>query len=392
MSRQQHHPDGRAASTATGLGRAGGDAESNFHGRGAATNPASRFETISLAQLPDGGGLDDLIHEEPSADAAAPRLVTRYYRDRTRTIINPVDSPDISFKWTINPYRGCEHGCVYCYARPSHEYLGLSSGLDFETQIFAKTDAPALLRRELSKPSWTGETIVMSGITDPYQPAERNLKITRGCLEVMEACRQPVSVITKSVLVLRDLDLLASLARHGAARVAISLTTLDPALSASMEPRASSPAQRLRAIRELSSAGVPVTVMTAPIIPAVNDAEIPALLEAAANAGATAAGYVLLRLPWQNKALMLDWLSRRFPDRASKVESLIRDARDGKLYDATFGVRGKGTGPIAQQIAQTFRVFARRHGLHQKRTPAPTSPFIRPDPPDKNPAQLALFG
>jgi DNA repair photolyase len=342
-----------------------GDAEYKDHppsgplrGRGAGLNPGNRFEDFRLHVL--GEHLDEVITENPDGT----RLTTRIYHDSTRTIINKVaDSPDIPFDWSINPYRGCEHGCIYCYARPGHEYLGLSCGVDFETKIFAKRNAPELLRTELSKPSWRGESIVMSGVTDPYQPVEAKLRLTRRILEVMHEFGQPVGMITKNHLITRDIDLLGEMARHHAASAAISITTLDNKLAAKMEPRASSPRERLAAVRELAKAGVPVAVMTAPIIPGLNDHEIPKLLEAAAEAGATSAGYVLLRLPYQIKDLFLDWLARHFPDRAARVESGIRAARDGNLSSAEFHERQRGNGPLADQIAATFKLFARRHGL-----------------------------
>jgi DNA repair photolyase len=324
-------------------------------------------------------------------DGAATRVRTRVYRDRSRTIINRVESPELPFRWTINPYRGCEHGCIYCYARPTHEYLGLSSGLDFETQIFAKTAAAELLVRELSAKDWRGETIMMSGVTDAYQPAERRLKITRACLEVMAPAGQPVSIVTKSGLVRRDIDLLTSLARRGAARVAISLTTLDRALASRLEPRACAPDVRLRAIRELAEAGIPVGVMVAPVIPGLTDHELPALLQAAARAGAGHAGMVLLRLPWQNKALFLDWLERHAPLKASKVEGLIRGSRGGRLYDSSWEQRWSGTGPVAEQIGQTFRVFAKRLGLDGPLEPLSSAGFVRPLRGALDPGQLPLF-
>jgi DNA repair photolyase len=407
MAREAHHPKGRS-STTTGGERAGGFAAGTVRGRGSAINPANRFETISLAQLPAGGGEDDLLFEnvaeaeqDERGDEATgndaplrwrlrPIVPTRVFRDRTRTIINPVDAPDLHFRWSINPYRGCEHGCVYCYARPTHETLGLSSGLDFESVLFAKVDGPRLLREELAKSSWKGEGIIMSGVTDAYQPAEARLGITRGCLEVMAACGQPVMIVTKSALVTRDIDLLSRLASGGAARVAISLTTLDGRLSASMEPRASSPQRRLAAMRELSRAGVPVTVMTAPIIPGLNDRELPALLEAAKEAGAKSAAMTLLRLPWQNKAIFLEWLTRHRPERASHVESLIRDTRGGALNDSRFGARMRGEGAIAKQIRQAFRIFKRKFGLDQAVESVSSSGFVRPDP-ERDAQQLRLF-
>jgi DNA repair photolyase len=360
-------------------------------GRGAGTNPGNRYEAARLHV--SGEHLDQLARERVAQGAdvsltVLPRQVpTQVIADDTRTIINHVTTPDRLFEWSINPYRGCEHGCFYCYARPDHERLGYSCGLDFETKIVAKFDAPQMLRRELADPKWQGDMIMLSGVTDPYQPIEADLKITRGCLEVMAQCRQAVSIVTKNRLVLRDLDLLAPLAELGAARVAISLTTLDAKLAAKMEPRASSPADRLHAIRELTRAGVPVAVMTAPIIPAVNDRELPKLLEAAAEAGARASGYVVLRLPHQLKDLFQDWLQRHFPDRAAHVESLVRQMREGELYDARPKLRRRGTGPVAEQIRKVFDVFSRRHGLDGEWPRINTRAFRRPSLD----GQLSLF-
>ena len=312
---------------------------------------------------------------------------TRVITDRTRTVINRVDSPDIAFDWTINPYRGCEHGCTYCYARPFHEYLGLSAGLDFETTIVAKRDAPELLERELGRASWGGEPIVMSGITDPYQPIERRLRITRGILERCRARGQPVSFITKSRLICRDLDLLAPMAAAGRAQAGISLTTLDPELSRDMEPRAASPSQRLETVRRLADAGVAVRVMTAPIIPGLNDRELPALLEAAADAGASSAGYVLLRLPHGVKDIFLEWLDRTRPLARSRVESFIRASRGGKLYDAHPGAEGNqrraGRGPMAEQIKQMFMLHARRCGLPTERASLAPNPAVSSTDPNQ---------
>jgi len=366
-------------------------------GRGAQIDPANRFDPIALTVLPQGGGDDDLLHELTEwaeSGAERQRVVTRVFRDNAKTVINAVNSPDLPFSWTINPYRGCEHGCVYCYARPTHEYFGLSCGQDFETAIFAKPDAAAILRRELAHPKWTGAPIVMSGVTDAYQPVERSLRITRSLLEVMAECGQPVSFVTKNALVLRDLDLLTRLASVNACRVAVSLTSLRPELARTMEPRASSPEQRLRTIRELRKAGVPVIVMTAPIIPGINDSEVPALLEAAADAGAQHAGWVLLKLPWQVKDVFVDWLRRSFPERADHVESLIRQCRpDGRLYSAEWGKRQTGQGPIAEQIRQVFAVFSKRYGLDTPTAPLSGASFKRPVPEDtRDPAQMRLFG
>lgn len=309
-----------------------------------------------------GGGMGLDGTRPPVEGSALP--ATRLYADNSKTLINRVDSPDLGFRWTINPYRGCEHGCIYCYARPYHEQLGFSCGLDFETRIAVKYNAAEILRRELGHPRWAGEPIVMCGVTDAYQPIERRLGITRSCLEVMAESRQPVSIATKNRLVLRDLDLLTGLARYNAASVAISLTTLDPELSARMEPRASCPADRLAAIRRLAEAEVPVSVLLAPIIPGLNDCEIPRLLREAASAGATGAGWILLRLPHQNRFLFMDWLARWYPDRARRIEGAIRHAREGKLSDANFGSRMRGSGAHAQLIQRTFNVFCERYGLN----------------------------
>ena len=365
-----------------GFERRDGLTQGKVRGRGAGLNPGNRFEDVRLHVL--GEHLDERAMERPEGV----QVGTRILPDTTRSILNKVDSPDLSMKWTLNPYRGCEHGCIYCYARPGHEYLGLSSGLDFETVLMAKHDAPELLREELAKPGWKGEAISMSGVTDCYQPAERELRITRRCLEVMVECRQAVGIVTKSRLVLRDLDLLKRLHEHRAAGVAISLTTLDGELASKMEPRASSPRERLRTIRELSAAGIPVMVLTAPIVPGINDREIPALLEAAADAGARGGGWVMLRLPYQIKALFLEWLQRHFPDRAAKVESFVREMHGGSLYDSRPFVRQRGAGPLAEQIAQTFRVFSRRFGLDKGRWALDERAFL---PPKHAGGQLNLF-
>jgi DNA repair photolyase len=332
-------------------------------GRGAQSNPPNRFETLSLHVLPDH--VDEIVAENPDGT----QVRTFVYADRSKTLINRVDSPDVPCDWSINPYRGCEHGCVYCYARPHHEMLGFSCGLDFETKIVAKHDAPDLLRRELASPAWRGEPIMISGVTDPYQPVERKLRITRRILEICADAGQPVSIITKSAMVTRDVDLLARLAADGAATVAISLTTLDNRLASSMEPRASAPSRRLEAMRTLSSAGVPVTVLTAPIIPGLNDREIPSLIEAAAGAGATGAGHVFLRLPYQVETIFFEWLRREFPDRAARVESLLRQARGGGVTDSTFGRRMVGEGPVAQMVKQLVKTSARRAGIGARPSP-----------------------
>lgn len=335
-----------------------------------------------------GEHLDEIVAENPDGT----RVVTRVYADRTRTIINAVDSPDLPFRWTINPYRGCEHGCIYCYARPGHEFLGLSCGLDFETKVMAKHDAAALLRTELARSRWKGESISLSGVTDCYQPIEATLRITRSILEVCAEFAQPVAIVTKNRLVTRDLDLLAGLAKHRAAMVAISVTTLDNKLAARMEPRASSPRERLIAIKQLVAAGVPTMVMAAPIIPGLNESEAAEILQAASEAGATGAGFVMLRLPYQIKDLFLDWLRRHYPDRATKVESLIRQMRGGELYQGDFFVRQRGNGPRAEQFSQLFEVFKRRYGLAEKYATLSSEEFLRRRNDRQSGGQLGLFG
>ncbi|HXG48521.1 MAG TPA: PA0069 family radical SAM protein [Methylomirabilota bacterium] len=351
-------------------------ANTGWHGRGAASNPANRFEMLHLEPDPDLG----------PAEEAAP--TTRFLRDATATIINYNDSPDLGFDASINPYRGCEHGCIYCYARPFHEYLGFSAGLDFETRIMVKTDAPALLRKELASPKWKPQVIALSGVTDCYQPVERRLRLTRGCLEVLAEFRNPVGIVTKNHLVTRDLDVLRELARHRAVVVFISLTTLDAELAGRMEPRTSRPEHRLAAMRALAAAGVPVGVMTAPVIPGLTDHELPALLRAAAEAGAQHAGYVVLRLPHGVKDLFEQWLRRHFPDRADKVLNRLRSVRSGKLNDPRFGTRMRGEGPWAEQIQQMFRVSCRRTGLNQQRLELSTASFRVPGRAE----QLELLG
>jgi DNA repair photolyase len=337
--------------------------------RGADTNPPNRFERISL---------------EPDADydpAQDPAPATQFFRDRSQTVITYNDSPDVGFEASVNPYRGCEHGCAYCYARPFHEYLGFSAGLDFETKIMVKEDAPELLRQELSSPKWQPKVIAMSGVTDCYQPIERRLKLTRRCLEVLAAFRNPVGIVTKNLLVTRDIDLLSELAGHRAAAVFISLTTLDTGLRKVMEPRTSPPAARLAAISALSKAGIPVGVLLAPVIPGLTDHELPALVEAAARAGAKAAGYVLLRLPHAVAPLFERWLETHFPDRKDKVLNRLRALRHGKLYESAFGRRMRGEGIFADQIDSLFEVACRRHGLAGHLPELSTAAFRRPAGP-----------
>jgi DNA repair photolyase len=345
------------------------------HGRGAAGNPPNRFRELEVER-------DDRWVDEPGPE-------TRVLRDRSQSIVTTNDSPDVPFDASVNPYRGCEHGCVYCYARPTHEYLGFSAGLEFESRILAKTGAPDLLRRELADPGWEPRPLVMSGVTDPYQPVERSLGITRGCLEVLVEARNPVSIITKSRLVARDVDLLAELARHDAARVTVSVTTLDEELRRVLEPRAPTPRRRLDAISELADAGVPVGVNVAPVVPGLTEHELPSILEAAAGAGAGHAGHVLLRLPHGVKELFRQWLEHHFPDRKEKVLGRIRETRDGRLNDPRFGSRMSGEGPLARQIGDLFRVARRRHGLDGGRTSLSTASFRRPAVDGQ---QTELFG
>lgn len=322
-------------------------------GRGAIGNPAGRYEALSY-----------VLEEDEAGDGPpVPPLRTSVVDEACRTVISRNSSPDIPFDRSINPYRGCEHGCVYCYARPTHAYLGLSPGLDFETRLFAKADAAAVLARELARPGYRPQPIMLGANTDPYQPIERGRRIARAVLEVLSANRHPVMVTTKSALVVRDLDLLAPMAASGLASVGISVTTLDGALARTMEPRASSPRRRLEAIAALAEAGVPVTVMAAPMIPFVNDHELEAILAAAARSGATGAGYTLLRLPLELKEGFTAWLDAHLPDRAARVLGRLRDCRGGSLYVSGFGERMRGTGGYAELLAQRFALACRRLGL-----------------------------
>jgi DNA repair photolyase len=324
-----------------------------------------------------------------AADETPAPLRTAVTAEKARVIITRNDSPDIGFDRSINPYRGCEHGCIYCYARPAHAYMGLSPGLDFESQLFFKPEAARLLETELARGGYVPGVIHIGGNTDPYQPLERRLTVTRQILEVMWRFRHPLSIITKSALIARDLDILGPMGEAGLARAAVSVTTLDRALARAMEPRAATPERRLEAIRRLSAAGVPTTVMFAPVIPGLNDHELEAVLKAAAEAGACGAGYVVLRLPREIKDLFAEWLAARRPDRAERVLSLIRQMRGGKDYDAEWGKRMKGEGPIAEMIGQRFKFARRRHGLDRVAPPLDVSQFrIPPRPGD----QLELFG
>ena len=350
-------------------------------GRGAAENPHNRFERLSVEAVAVEGG-----PFEGEEAGEAPRVPTEILRDASRSILSHNDSPDVPFDTSINPYRGCEHGCIYCYARPSHEYLGFSAGLDFETRILVKENAAALLRKELSARSWKPQRVVMSGVTDPYQPIERKLEVTRQCLAVCAELRQPVGIITKNELITRDLDLLGELHAHGAASASISITTLDGGLARILAPRASHPRARLKAVERLAAAGIPVSVMVAPIVPAITDHEVPAILEAAAAAGAWTAGYTVLRLPGAVAGLFETWLEEHFPDRKEKVLSRIRDMRGGELHDPRFGHRMRGDGVFAEQIRATFHTFRRRFGLDRPYPELSTAAFRKPG------EQLGLFG
>jgi DNA repair photolyase len=351
-------------------------------GRGAVTNPTGRFEPN--LRVPDDDGWD--AHEDD--DFVPPALRTTVGRNASRSVISRNNSPDVGFDQSINPYRGCEHGCIYCYARPTHAYLGLSPGLDFESRLFAKDDAAALLERELAKPGYVCDTIAIGTNTDPYQPIERERKITRGILEVLSRCNHPVSIVTKSALILRDLDILADMAARGLASAMISVTTLDPKLARRMEPRAATPPRRIEAIRALNEAGVPAGVMVAPIIPGLTDHEIEPILEACAKAGARGAGYTIVRLPYEIKDLFREWLQTHAPLRASHVERLIRDVRGGALNDSQFGSRMRGKGPYADQIRTRFKLARKRLNVDRGFPDLDTSQFRPPVPPG---GQIPLF-
>ncbi len=343
-------------------------------GRGAASNPPNRFESIAYERDEDA---------DPSEEIAPKTLL---YKDASRTILTSNDSPDVPFTWSLNPYRGCEHGCAYCYARPTHEYLGFSAGLDFESRIMVKENAPLLLREELSSPRWRPDVVVMSGVTDCYQPVERKLRLTRRCLEVFAEFRNPVGVITKNALVARDADVFAELAKYDAGAACVSITTLDPEVARKLEPRASAPYKRLQAIEVLAKAGAFVSVNAAPVIPGINDHELPAILKAAADAGAKAAGFTVVRLPYAVAPLFEEWLSLHFPDRKEKVLSQLRAMRGGKLYEPRFGERMRGRGNFAEQIAALFELGRKKAGLNRNRFALSTASFKRRGGP-----QLELF-
>ena len=345
----------------------------SWPGRGAGLNPPNRFERLHFAPDPDAAaGLPD----ETATGRPAPR--TEYYHDASESVLTRNDSPDVPYTWGLNPYRGCEHGCAYCFARPYHEFLGFSSGLDFETKIMVKLRAPQLLRAALLSPRWRPEGITFSGATDCYQPAERQFRVTRACLEVCAEFRNPVALITKSALVTRDVDVLARLAATQCAKVYVSVTTLDGDLAGRLEPRAARPVHRLRTIRELAAAGVPVGVMVAPVIPGLTDHEMPAILAAAAEAGATSAGYIVMRLPYAVKDIFLQWLEDHAPTKKARVVDRVREIRGGRLNVSDWGRRMQGEGIHAEQLRHLFDVAVRRAGLNRQPVELSTAHFRRP--------------
>ncbi|MGE0280381.1 MAG: PA0069 family radical SAM protein [Rhizobiaceae bacterium] len=352
--------------------------EDRRRGRGAGLNPSGRFEPVSRHVFDDGWATFEEL----------PPFKTEVQVEKPRTIITRNESPDISFDRSINPYRGCEHGCVYCFARPTHAFMGLSPGLDFESKLFAKPDAAKLLDKELSKDGYQPRSIAIGTNTDPYQPVEKQWRIMREILEVLEARGHPVGIVTKSALVTRDIDILGRMAERGLAKVALSITTLDRKLARTMEPRAATPPKRLEALKLLSEAGVPVSVMVAPVIPGLNDPEIERILDSAYAAGAREAGYVMLRLPLEVSPLFKDWLLRHYPDRFRHVMSLVRSMRDGKDYDSEWGKRMKGSGPYAWQIGRRFEIAAKRLGFNLEKRQLRTDLFV---PAKKGAEQLMLI-
>ncbi len=340
-------------------------------GRAAAFNTPNRFEPLHVEPFPE---------EEQTA------IPTQYFHDSSRSILAANDSPDLPFKYSINPYRGCEHGCIYCYARPTHEYLGFSAGVDFESRILVKCDAPRLLEQAFRRRSWQPQTVVFSGNTDCYQPIERRLELTRSCLQVFLKYRNPVSLITKSSLVTRDLDILEQLAALNLVEVCMSITTLDADLARMMEPRAATPSRRLEALRLLSAKGIPTGVNAAPVIPGLTDEELPAILRESALCGAVAAAYILVRLPLAVEPLFIDWIERELPLRAPKILNRLREVRNGRLSDERFGTRQCGEGVMAESIRGLFEVACRKYGLNQRETRLNTSLFLR-----RSSAQLQMF-
>ncbi len=351
------------------------DPRSPIKGRGATRQPANRFDAIAYERAPEWDDSDE------------PRPGTQFIPDASKSIIATNDSPDIPFEASINPYRGCEHGCIYCYARPTHEYLGFSSGIDFESKIMVKHNAPDLLRKALASPKWQPKVLAMSGVTDPYQPIEKRLQLTRRCLEVLAEFRNPVGIVTKNRLVTRDIDLLRELAEYDAAHVFLSVTSLDVPLNRVLEPRTSLPRQRLDAIGQLAAAGIPTGVLVAPVIPGLNDEEIPAILEAAASAGARTASYIMLRLPHAVAPLFEAWLDAHYPNRKDRVMNRLRSLRDGKENDPRFGSRMRGEGFHAQQIERLFRIACRKWKMNGNDADLSTASFRRVDPT----GQLGLF-
>ncbi len=352
--------------------------EARRRGRAAGINPSGRFEPLRREVFDDGW---ETLEELPP-------FKTEVQVEKPRSVITRNTSPDISFDRSINPYRGCEHGCVYCFARPTHAFMGLSAGLDFESRLFAKPDAARLLERELSREGYEPKTIAIGTNTDPYQPVERQWRIMREILEVLDAHNHPVGIVTKSALVMRDSDILARMAARGLAKVALSVTTLDRRLARTMEPRAATPTRRLEAMKALSQVGIPVSVMAAPLIPGLSDHEVERILESAHAAGAREAGYIILRLPLEVSPIFKDWLLRHYPDRYRHVMALIRSMRDGKDYDASWGKRMRGTGPYAWQIGRRFEIAARRIGFNRARLALRTDLF---KPPPRTGEQLCLF-
>lgn len=378
-ARPKSAPDAGLADArhADGLGD-DGIAPDRRRGRGAGINPSGRFEKTAVIGFDDGWASEEEL----------PPFKTTVQVEKARTIITRNESPDISFDRSVNAYRGCEHGCVYCFARPSHAYMGLSPGVDFETRLFVKPNAAELLERELGAPSYQPKTIAMGTNTDPYQPIEREYRLTRAVLEVLSKTNHPVGIVTKSALVTRDIDILGPMAERGLAKVALSVTTLDRHLARAMEPRASTPARRLDAVRQLAAAGIPTGVMVAPVIPVLTDPEIERILEAASAMGAREAGYVLLRMPLEVSDIFRDWLLRLFPDRYRHVMSVLRSMRGGKDYDAEWGKRMRGSGPYAWQIGRRFEIAARRLGLNRDRAKLRTDLFLKPA---GGGVQLSLF-
>jgi DNA repair photolyase len=340
--------------------------------RGAGENPSGRFEKLDM--VTDAETFEAL--REIGEEGDETRIPTQIFRDTSKSVVSTNDSPDLGMEASLNTYRGCEHGCIYCYARPTHEYLGLSAGLDFESKIFTKPEAAALLRKTLGAKSWKPKPIMMSGVTDCYQPVERRLKITRSCLEVLRDFANPASIVTKNYLVTRDIDIFKDMAREQTISVNLSITTLDPELAGVMEPRASRPAARLKAVEMLARENIPVGIMMGPILPGLTEHEIPSILKAASEAGARSANFTILRLPYGVKDLFENWLRRHYPERADKILNRLREMYGGKLYDSAFGVRGRGTGVHADHIAKMFSVYRQRYGLN-RRTPLSVESFRR---------------